>query len=135
MYVRDHVDLDRRSLAEFADGVRAARGVRHRRLAFLPKRQPVEKRDARLQGAAGDCPVRHTAVDHDLGLFRHRICAVGLVGSRERAVAEGLEPYAEQKTGESRVVKHINGFFFLLPVAYLMSKKYRQTSLKITKRI
>lgn len=81
MHVRDRVDLDRRSGAKLADGVRPAGGVGGDRLAVLPERQPVAERDTRLQGAAGDRPVRHTAVDHDVGVLRHRVRAVGLVRS------------------------------------------------------
>lgn len=112
MHVRDRLDLDRGPGAEFAHGVRPAGGFRVGRLAVLLKRQPVAHRDARVQGATGGRPVRHTAVDHDVGLFGHRFRAVGFVGSRERPVAEGLEPDEKQKAGKS---SHYTTVMFFLP--------------------
>lgn len=86
MHVRDRVDLDHQFGSEFTDGVRPTRGVDFGRLAVLSKREPVAKRDAGLQGTAGDRPVRDTTVHHDLGLFRYRVCPLGILGSGKRAV-------------------------------------------------
>lgn len=101
MPVRDRANLDGRPGAQLADGLRAACGAVFRRLAVLFKREPVAERNARLQGAAGDRPVRHTVVHHDVGLFRHRFRPVGLVRARKRTVAARLEPDEEQKAGKS----------------------------------
>lgn len=92
MHVRDRVDLDRGFGAEFTDGVRPTRDILHGRLAVLHEHQPVAEPDAHLQGSTGVRPVRHTAVHHDLGVFRYRFRPVGLVGSRQRTVPEGFEP-------------------------------------------
>lgn len=101
MHVRDRVDLDRWLGVEFADGVRTARGVRVRRLAVLSQRELVQESDARVQSAVGDRSIRHTVVDNDVGLFRHRFCPVGLFGSGQRTISKRLELDEEQKTGKS----------------------------------
>lgn len=87
MPVRDRANLDGRPSAQLADGLRTAGGAVFRKLAVLFKREPVAERNARLQGAAGDRPVRHTVVNHDVGLFRHRFRPLGLVRTRKRTVA------------------------------------------------
>lgn len=104
MHVGDRVNLGRWSGAELTHGICSKGGARVPRLAILPKPQPVRKRNALVQGTAGGRPVRYTAVNNELGVFRNRFRIVGLLDSGQRSIAKGLKPDEKQKTGKYRPV-------------------------------